>query len=370
MGKRRAAREDGYAQGMKLKPASCEGGLGRGGWGGWGAARGVAVCGLVLLLGACSPTIRVDLLPGPEPLEPVVVLEKDARSSQRVAMIELRGLLVDSVRPTLLGGGENPVDRFIAQLNLAEEDPRVKAVIVRVSSPGGTVTSSHILYTELHAFRERSGKPVVVSIGEVAASGGYYVALGADEIVAEPTSITGSIGVIVPTVNVSKGLGMIGITSRSVVSGPNKDMANPLEPMQERHFEVLQELVDGSYARFRGLVVARRPALKEADVGLATDGRIFSGERAHELGLVDSLGGVREAHARAKALAGVERAQLVRYVTAGELARTPYAGGPAVAGAQQGEREFNLVQLNVPGGGAGGLGNPMETGGIYYLWMP
>jgi protease-4 len=320
-------------------------------------------------LAACNPTIRVDLLPGPEPLAPVVVLEKDSSESHRVAMIELRGLLVDSVRPTLLGGGENPVDRFIAQLTLAEEDPRVKAVIVRISSPGGTVTSSHILYTELRAFRERSGKPVVVSIGEVAASGGYYVALAADQIIAEPTSITGSIGVIVQTVNVSKGLSMIGITSRSVVSGQNKDLANPLGAVEERHFAVLQELVDGSYARFRGLVVERRPALAATDLDMATDGRIFSGEAAHKLGLIDGLGGVRDAHAAAKSLAGIKAAQLVRYVTGGEVARTPYAASPTSAPGA--EREINLLQLNLAGNAhLGGLGNPMETSGIYYLWMP
>ena len=320
-------------------------------------------------LAACNPTIRIDLLPGPEALEPVVVLEKEASTSHRIAMIELRGLLVDSVRPTLLGGGENPVDRFVAQLTLAEEDPRVKAVIVRISSPGGTVTSSHILYTELRAFRERSGKPVVVSIGEVAASGGYYVSLAADQIIAEPTSITGSIGVIVQTVNVSKGLSMIGITSRSVVSGQNKDMANPLEPVEERHFAVLQELVDGSYARFKDLVVERRPRLNPTNLDMATDGRIFSGEAAHKLGLIDGLGGVREAHAAAKSLAGIEAAQLVRYVTGGETARTPYAALPSST--PSAEREINLFQLNLAGHAQlGGLGNPMETSGIYYLWMP
>jgi protease-4 len=156
---------------------------------------------------------------------------------------------------------------------------------------------------------------------------------------------------------------MIGITSRSVVSGQNKDLANPLEPVDERHFVVLQGLVDTSYTRFRSLVAERRPTLTPADLDRATDGRIFTGEEAIKLGLIDALGGVREAHAAAKRRAGVESAQLVRYVGGGELARTPYATSSQPAA----DREINLLQLNLP---QGGLPAASETSGIYYLWTP
>jgi protease-4 len=181
----------------------------------------------------------------------------------------------------------------------------------------------------------------------VGASGGYYLALGADTILAEPTSITGSIGVIMPTVNVSEGLAMIGIRSRSITSGPNKDLANPMEPMRDAQYAVLQQMVDEMYARFRGLVVERRPGLSAGNLDMATDGRIVMGDRAKELGLVDELGGLREAFARAKAMARLERATLVKYADPATPPRSIYSttGGP--------EREINLVQLKL---GSGSLG--------------
>ncbi|MCE7972862.1 MAG: signal peptide peptidase SppA [Leptolyngbya sp. PLA1] len=311
------------------------------------------------MLGACTPIVNINVMPPEERFRPQVVLEEGGGGS-RVAVIEVRGLIMDGRTPGLIMDGPNPVDRFAAQLTLAERDPAVKAVIVRITSPGGTVTASHIMHEELRRFSRVTGKPVVASIGEVGASGGYYLALGADTIMAEPTSITGSIGVIMPTVNVSEGLAMIGIRSRSITSGPNKDLANPMEPMRDAQYAVLQSMVDEMYARFRGLVVARRPGLSSGNLDMATDGRVFMGERAKELGLVDELGGLREAFARAKTLAGLERATLVKYADPATPPRSIYsaAGEP--------EREINLVQLKVGTGPLGASG----TAPFYYLWAP
>lgn len=225
------------------------------------------------------------------------------------------------------------------------------------------------MYNEVRRFRERTGKPVVAALGEVAASGGYYLALAADEIIAQPTTITGSVGVIIPTINLSAGMQKIGIVSRSIKSGANKDLANPLEPMREGQYQVLQHMVDQFYQGFRDRVLTRRaPRFDASRADELLDGRVFTGAEAASLGLVDSTGGVREAFDRARALAGLDKASLIKYHTeaGGTRPRTAYAEAPAGAGSTF---EFNLVRID----GAGSLIGLDGGGGgcrAYYLWAP
>lgn len=317
----------------------------------------------------CSPlTLSMRLGPPDEPLREAEVLSEPGARRDRVAVIDLRGMIVDGNEPGLFGG-VNPVDEFTARLRMAEQDRRVRAVIVRINSPGGTVTGSDILHREIRAFRERSGKPVVASLGEVAASGGYYVALAADEIVASPTTVTGSIGVIIPTINVSDGLGRIGVRSRAVTSGPHKDLANPLEPMRESQYEILQGMVDEFHDSFRSMVVSRRSdaGLSEGSLDEITDGRVFTGERAASLGLVDAVGGVHEAFDRAKALAEVDAARLVKYHVRGSRPRTVYgtAAIPQPTASERAKASAVGVEVDVPVG-VGGL----TPGRPYFVWLP
>lgn len=319
-------------------------------------------------LSACSPlSFSVNLGPSQGKLKATVVMRDPGSTKNKIALIDVRGILADRRSATLLGTGLNPVDEFIARLERAASDDRVKAVIVRINSPGGTVTASDIMYQELLRFREETDKPVVASLGEIAASGGYYLALGADEIIAQPTSITGSIGVIMPLVNVSEGLAKIGIYARPVTSGPNKDMGDPLSPPDAGHDAILQHLVDQMYGRFRGLVVDRRPGLDASNVEMATDGRVFLGTEALEIGLVDSVGSLRDAFTRAKALAGIENARLIKYHAGGDPPRTPYAASPAGAPrAGSTLQQLNLINLNFPPDLA-----VLSSGArFYYLWMP
>lgn len=316
----------------------------------------------MLFAAGCQPKVNVNIGPTDGKLRESVVVRES--SSAKVALIDVRGLLIDASRPGFpIGVAPNPVDLFQRRLDMAEKDPRVKAVVVRINSPGGTVTASDIMYAELRAFSKRTGKPVVASMGEIATSGGYYLALGADRIVAQPTSITGSIGVILPTFNFSRGMAMIGIESRSVTSGPNKDLASPFEPVRETQYVVLQEMVNNFYGRFRGLVVERRPMLSPDNLPLATDGRIMSGEAALAMGLVDEVGGVREAFAAAKKLAGLETASLIKFSNEDAPARSVYAAGPAA------ESDPALLRVTVGAAGLPGV-QPYETSGFYYLWLP
>lgn len=320
--------------------------------------------------GACTP-VSVTFTFGARDGElRETVVHDDGRGARtnKVALIDVRGVLIDSPRPGLLGEGPNPVDELVSRLCKAERDGRVKAVILRINSPGGSVTASDTMYREIRRFAAQSGKPVVVSVGEVCASGGYYIALAADEIIVQPTSITGSIGVIVPTINVSEGLRRIGVVARAVRSGDQKDLANPLEPMREEHYAVLQALVDEYYESFVSLVKDRRPGLARSELGRVTDGRVITGAEAVRVGLADAEGDVIDAFEAAKRLAGVELARMVKYHSASRRPRTPYAAAHAPDHAHPTDAagvEINLLRLD--------LADPLTAlggGNAYYLWMP
>lgn len=328
-----------------------------------------------LALSSCTPvTVSFELFGREKKLAETVVSE-DERAMYKVAVIDIQGTIVDANLPPIFSRGGNPVDDIVARLEMAGADASVKAVVLRINSPGGSVTGSDVVYREVVRFRERTGKPVVISMAEVAASGGYYVALAGDKIVAHPTTITGSIGVIIPTVNFSAGLAKIGIVARSVKSGPNKDLANPLEPMRDSQYAVLQHLVDQFYEEFKAKVKERRPNLDLAKFAEMTDGRVVSGRDALSLGLVDSLGGVRDAFDEAKGLANIPSAKMVKYQPEGSIRpRTPYASAdelPLAAslpngGTTTGQTEINMLQVN-----ASGLfqNSGPSASCVYYLWL-
>jgi len=326
-----------------------------------------------LALTACTPLrLTMDLRPATSGFAKSEVLRDRgaSRNSPAVALIGVTGMIADARTPGMVGSTPGLVDQVAAQLRAVEHDPDIKAVVLRINSPGGTVTGSDILHREIRRFAQDSGKPVVASMGEVAASGGYYISLACDELYAEPTSITASIGVIIQTFNIHEGLSRLGIQARALTSGPNKAMGSPFEPPSEAQVALLQGIVDRFYARFRGLVVERRgEKLDRSKLDTMTDGRVVIGEQALELGLIDHVGGVREAFEGAKALAGLDKARLVAIHDAGAAPGSPWG---ALAGADpnattSADREINLVQLRL-GAGAGMSAAPGV--GFYYLWSP
>ncbi len=318
----------------------------------------------------CVPNrVVIDLAPSEGVLKEKRVYADEGASQwvPKVLLVDVSGLISHYPQSGLISGRGSVIDDVAARLIKAEEDPRIAAVILRINSPGGTVGGSETLYNEIRRYRERSKKPVVVSMAEVAASGGYYIALAADRIIAQPSTITGSIGVIIQTVNFSKGMSMIGLEARSVTSGQNKDLANPFEPIVEEHYRILQGTVTDFYESFVALLRERRPTLAADQVALATDGRIFTGRQALALNLVDECGDLRDAFTAAKSLADVESAQLVKYHSAGRAPGSPYALAAAPTDGQPGSgggsNQINLVQVNLPEGVAPSVG-------FYYLWAP
>ncbi|MBI4252525.1 MAG: signal peptide peptidase SppA [Candidatus Tectomicrobia bacterium] len=191
----------------------------------------------------------------------------------------------------------------VGALERLAKRPEVKAVLIRIESPGGAVAPTQEIYEEVLRLR-RSGLKVVASMGGVAASGGYYVAAAADKIYANPGTITGSIGVVMVLPNVERVLGAVGLQVNVIKSGPGKDVASPFRAMTDRDREILQRVVDDTYSQFVRAVAEGRKMPGEKVRELA-DGSIFSGERAKELGLVDALGTERDAVMEAARLGGI-----------------------------------------------------------------
>ncbi len=332
------------------------------------------------LLAGCMPTsVTLNFGESEGKLRESTVASEGAGGA-KVALIDVRGLIIDGPTPGLFTSGRNPVAELVTRLRQAETDPDVKAVVLRVNSPGGGVGATETMYNEVVRFRERTKKPVVVHLADIAASGGYYLALAGDRIIASPSGITGSIGVIIPTFNFADGMKRVGVVSRSVKSKPNKDLANPFEPMRDSQYTVLQSMVDGMYAVFRARVVERRgAALDSSRLDELTDGRTMLGLEAVKAGLADETGDVYDAFARARELAGLSEAALIVYYRGGSARpTTPYAGAEmpellpegfrSAAGTGPGEVNLLKVDLSPVLGGAGSESH-LTTGGAYYLWV-
>jgi protease-4 len=192
---------------------------------------------------------------------------------------------------------------MVQSLKQFGENKGIKAVVVRIDSPGGAVAPTQEIYDEIGKLRKK--KPVVASLGSTAASGGYYIAAGCDQVVANPGSLTGSIGVIMELGNVEELMKKLGLKGYSIKSGVNKDIGSPLRPLTPEGKAILQSLVDNVHAQFVSAVAKGRRMPEEKVRGLA-DGRVYSGEQAKKLGLVDVLGTMEDAVDLAAKRAGIE----------------------------------------------------------------
>ena len=223
----------------------------------------------------------------------------------QIAVIYVDGVIVsgESSRGGLLGQktcGSNTVNRMLDQ---AARDPQVKSVVLRVDSPGGSSLASDEIWRAVELVK-REGKPVVVSMGGVAASGGYYVSAGADAIYAQPNTLTGSIGVYAGKLSAAPLFENMGIGVTSISRGRNADMASMARPWDDVQRAKMQELVDATYTQFKSRVSQGRD-LSELEVEDLARGRVWSGAQAHELGLVDELGGLQDAISDARLRAGI-----------------------------------------------------------------
>ena len=263
----------------------------------------------------------------------------------KVAVIDIVGVITSSHD---VSQGTSSSRRIIEQLEKYGENDSVKAIVLRIDSPGGTVVAAQEVYGAVNRLRSETGKTVVVSMADVAASGGYYIACAADRIFANPGTITGSIGVIMQFPNLEGLFGKVGIRTTTIKSGQFKDTGNALREMTEQETRLLQDLIDDVFAQFVDAVGKGRE-MEEEEVRALADGRIFTGRQAKELGLVDELGDLDEAVNRAAELAGIE-------------------GEPVILEEKKKRRFWDLLESRLAGIIPPTGGFAVAGGRLFYLW--
>ncbi|HEX6709169.1 MAG TPA: signal peptide peptidase SppA [Rubrobacter sp.] len=272
---------------------------------------GLAIVAIFLILAAGSPTA------------PVVYDEEyvSGDGADKIAVVPVEGEITSA--DVSLGGTQPTVtpEGLADALRQAGQDTSVAAVVLEVNSPGGGVTASDEMHQSILDFKKNTGKPVVVSMGDTAASGGYYISTAADRIVANETTLTGSLGVIFQLNNFAEAADKYGIKQVVIKSGKYKDIGNAFREMKPEEREIFQSIVDDSYSEFVDVISEGRDIPKDRVREIA-DGRVYSGSQAKQLGLIDSFGGLDEASALAGKLAGTSDITVVRYVQEPTLIET------------------------------------------------
>ncbi|MCF6158162.1 MAG: signal peptide peptidase SppA [wastewater metagenome] len=236
----------------------------------------------------------------------------EGKGDDKIAIIPIKGVLTSESTEGLFIEKPSTVEVVKQKLEQATQDTHVKAILIEVDSPGGGITASDVIYNRIMKFKNDTKKKVVVYMQDIAASGGYYISSAADAIVAHPTTITGSIGVIMPLINVAGLIHRYGIEDNSITSGNMKDIGSPLKRMTPEEEAILKDIIDEMYMQFVTVVSAGRK-LDIETVKKIADGRIYTGKQAIENGLADKLGYLEDAIDLTKELSGLTEATVVRY---------------------------------------------------------
>jgi protease IV len=310
-----------------------------------------------LLAGGCTG-LKINI--GSEGREPLKEFTLQGRERGKVLVIPVRGFLSDVPRRGLLGEQASTVQQVVSQLRLAEKDDEIKAVLLEINSPGGSTTASDILYHELMKFKEQTKAKIVAGLMDVAASGGYYIALPADRIVAHPTTITGSVGVIFVTPKVTGLMEKLGLAVEVNKSGKEKDIGSPFRPSTPEEQKIFQELTDRMAGRFLDLVAKHR-GMDQKILASISSARIYLADEALQMKLIDSIGYLSDAIAEAKELAGLSKEAKVVVYRRGEHSNdNMYNMSTSLRSAES----LSLVDLNLS------AIIPALGPGFYYLWAP
>lgn len=310
------------------------------------------IVALSVLVGCSFPPIN--LFPQAGPLKEVVL---EGTGEEKVLVLSIDGPISDQPKEKVLRTQPGMVQEIVTHLKLAEKDPKIKALLLKVNSPGGPVTASDILYHEISAYKARSGVKLVVSMMDVAASGGYYLSLPADWIMAHPTTVTGSVGVIFMRPGVSGFMEKYGFAMNVSKSGEQKDMGSPFRVPNEADEAIFQELTDQMAQRFYDLVRKHRE-LNPQQMRQIASARIYLAPDAKAVGLIDEVGYLNDALAKAKSMAGLrEDAKVVTYrrrESEGDNIYSP-AARSAAGGANAGMPTLSHF-VGIP------------EAGFYYIW--
>jgi protease IV len=337
--------------------------------------KGIACVGLLLAcLSGCLRPIKVvteDHLRIDGPIAGEIVPTSNARpvvampvggsptdgKTPHVAIIDLDSLLLNTNLTGPYSTGDNPVDVFREKLDVAAADPCAVAVVVRINSPGGSVTASDIMWRDLQRFREKTGRPVVACLMDLGTSGAYYLATACDVIVAHPTSVTGGIGVVLNLYNLEDAMNVLNIVSQAVKAGDKIDLGTVTRALKPEEQALLKEIANEFYDRFRAVVCRQR---KQVDSTMKTtfDGRVFTASEALKLGLIDQIGYLDDALDLAKERAGLPQAGAVLLHRCTDVGRTAYATTPTYP------IHVSLLPASLPGLDR----NKLPT--FLYMWQP
>ncbi len=319
----------------------------------------LTVLAIVFIVG--SGNMRTVVKPTAPRFEESVVVDakpqKDNKDADaKVAVIYLRGVISSSEPGTV---GDSMVDDLKIQLEQAATDEKVRAIVLYIDSPGGEVTASDSIYNAVRKVRDggfgpKNKKPIVVYMGSLAASGGYYVACAGNWLMANETTLTGSIGVIMQSLNYRQLFDKVGLETITFKSGQFKDMLSGSRELTQEEKDYVQKMVMETYGKFVG-IVARERKLNEDELrhGLA-DGRVISGKDAKAANLINATGELDDAYAKALELGGVKSATIIRY-------ESPFKFGRLFR--LLGQSEKTSVEVNV----ARALGPKLEAGRMYFL---
>ena len=262
----------------------------------------------MLILALLSSSLMMTPGLGGRPTLNEEYIEGDYEHDSRVAVLSLSGPIFD------YGGSfRGPVEVISEGLRKAAADEKVKSVIIEVNSPGGGITASDDMWRRVEEFKQ-GGKKVVVLMRDIAASGGYYVSAGADSIVAQPTTVTGSIGVLIGAINYKGLMDLVGVKDMTFKSGEVKDVLSPTRDVTEKEKELIQEIVTEMFARFKQVVMdGRQGKMTPADFDKVDDGRILTADQALEAHMIDQIGYLDDAVKEARRLAGIRDSAVVRY---------------------------------------------------------
>jgi protease-4 len=301
--------------------------------------------------------INVSLYQPALPLQERVI---EGEGPGKVLVMDISGVLAYEEKDN---GGSfreevNLIARVKEELGKAAADDEIKAIVLRIQSPGGTVNASDLVHHEISEFKKKRNVVVVACFLGIATSGGYYVATAADHIIAQPTTLTGSIGTIALKFNVEGLMEKVGVTEETVKSGDKKDMWSPFRPATSEEKKIFQSIIDEYQGKFLEVVREGRKNMTETDLAKVKDGRVFSGAQAFKLGLVDQLGYLNDAIQWAKNAVGIERAKVVMYHRPGTHVENVYS-------LSQGEAWSWAERLR-----RGELLPQRETPQFMYLWLP
>jgi protease IV len=316
----------------------------------------VTIISIIMAFSACSPHIHLDFLGTPH-IQEVVLMESKAKA--KILVIDLNGPIGIDQSPGILKREGNLLSTIYYRLKKASQDPHVKGIILRLDTPGGEGTTSDIIYNEILRFKEKTGIPVLALMMGVAASGGYYVACGCDFIMAHPTTITGSIGVIAILPGFKEVLNKIGIEVNVIKSGKMKDAGGPWKDLSQEERAYYQEMVDELYHGFLEVVHrSRKELLSMEEIKKIADGRVFHAKKALNLKLIDAVGYFDDALQKILSMASIRDANVIAY-TYHPAKKTNIYASEAIRDKPL-SLEIKPFENLLPS---------LKTG-IYYIWYP